>query len=175
VEKSLESGRKNELNNARKNSQSGSNNGSENSDDKVETAKNLGQVFTPWGLFSLLKHVDLLKDLPFMAALFAGILKDVLDLVVVGDIPGVGIIFTIFIGMMFYLTGTSSKSSDAKNTIKRVISLLTAMIGEDIPLLAVLPLETAVVIINYMWTLSDRKIEHEREQRESKEHSGYEN
>lgn len=136
-----------------------------------ELAKDAAKLATPMGAFSLLKQIDFLGDIPYAAALGAAILKDLLDLVFIGSLPGIGTVITIccsiFITMMFFLAGVNdntakkarrlAKSKTFQKTVIRMLAVITGTIIEFVPGIDFFPVESAIVAIVYTWTLMDRK------------------
>lgn len=127
----------------------------------LNNAKNMAAVATPAGAFSLLKQINLLSDMPYVAAIGAAILKDLLDLVFIGSLPGVGTAITIccsiFIFMMMILVGGRGKKGVASGIAKRAGVLLGGTLVEFMPGIDFFPVETATVLIIYVMTLSERK------------------
>lgn len=120
---------------------------------------------------SLLGQVHFLGDMPYVAALGAAMLKDLLDLVFVGSLPGMGTVITIicsiFIGMMIFLAGINdktkrkarrlAKSKAFQKTVVRILALILGTVIEFVPGVDFFPVESAIVVIIYVWTLRDRR------------------
>ncbi len=143
------------LNNARQ-----KNNVSKSLNDAKELAKNA----TPMGAISLLGHIHFLGDMPYVAALGAAILKDILDLVFVGSLPGLGTVITIlcsvFIAMMMMLVGSGGKRKAVSGMLKKFGTLLAGTLAEGvIPGINFLPMESIMVASVYVMTLTERKNE----------------
>lgn len=133
--------------------------GSDNAKNPTDSAKNLAKSATPMGFFSLLKQVNLLRDMPFFCAFGFAILKDLLDLVFAPTVI-LSILFSIlcsiFIFMMLMLAGSSGKRKGAKGFIKKAITLAGGGIADSIPGIDFLPIETVTVGIIYFMALSER-------------------
>jgi len=128
------------------------------SDNPIDTAKNLSKVATPMGVFSLLKHVNLLKDMPFVCAGGFALLKDFLDLIF-NETVILGILFSvlcsIFIFMMLLLAGSNGKRKAASGFMKGIV-LVGGGVIDSLPGLGFAPIETMTVAIIYMLVLADR-------------------
>lgn len=132
----------------------------------IKTAKNLAETATPVGAASLLKQINLLTDMPYVAAFGAALLKDLLDLVLAETII-LPIIFSmmcgIFILMMLQLAGSDSGKTKrarrfAKSPMgKRILAIIAGTIAEMIPGLDFVPIESALVVFIYVLALIDRK------------------
>lgn len=136
----------------------------------ASAAKNIAEVATPMGAFSLLGQINFIGDMPYVAALGAAMFKDLLDLTFLGSLPGVGTVLTIccsiFIGMMLYLSEVDGKT---KKKARRIVKIIKSRTGKKIAIIiggtileSVLginffPVESAIVIVIYALTLLDRK------------------
>ncbi len=127
----------------------------------ANTARNLASAATPTGALSLLKQIDFLGDIPYAAALGAAILKDLLDLVFIGSLPGLGTVITalcsIFIFMMMILVGAGGKKKAVNGLLKRSGLLMVGTIVEFVPGVDFFPAETVTVAAIYVLTLLERK------------------
>jgi hypothetical protein len=135
---------------------------SERHQKNAETAnavKNLAQTVTPMGVFSLMKQASLLKDIPFVCAFGAAILKDISDLVF-NETVILGFLFSIlcsiFIFMMILLAGSGKKGKAASKIVAKTFTLLGGGLADSLPGLGFLPIETLTVLILYMLVLSER-------------------
>lgn len=138
---------------------------------KIEKAKNITNLTTPLGAVSLLGQINFLSDIPYAAALGAAMLKDLVDLAFIGSLPGIGTVITIccsiFIAMMFFLAGISegtikkarrlAKGKAFQKTVIRMLAIITGTTIEFLPGIDFFPVESAIVVIVYTWTLMDRK------------------
>jgi len=124
----------------------------------ANTVKNLAKAVTPMGVFSLLKHANLLKDMPFVCAFGFAILKDILDLVFNETII-LGALFSIFcsifIFMMLLLAGSNGKRKLASGFLKTGL-LIGGGVADSLPGLGFLPIETITVFAIYILVLSER-------------------
>lgn len=113
----------------------------------------------PTGAVSLLKQVDLLGDMPMVAALGAALLKDFSDLVFnVVLIGGLfSILCSIFIFMMMFLAGAGEKRKAARGLMKKGLFLVAGGLADGIPGLGFLPIETLTVGVVYLMILAERK------------------
>lgn len=125
------------------------------------TAKTMAAAATPWGAMALAKKVDFSKDVFFVPAFVAAVLKDVLDFALIGSLPAIGTVITvcisIFIWFMMLLAGASSKGKIVRGMMKRSMVLIGGTMTEFLFGLNFLPLETITVAIIYLMVLSERK------------------
>jgi hypothetical protein len=139
----------------------------------IKTAKDLAKNATPWGVFSLLSGASIFSDWMYGAALFAAIIKDILDLL---DLTGIGYIVVFiaticcsgFIAMMMLLGSMTNGSGRAQQKIIR--SWLVLLGGTTIELIFgidILPIETITVLIVYFMLLAARKAAQEQQKREN--------
>jgi len=130
---------------------------------------------------SRFSKVSLESDWPYMVALIIALLKDVLDIFQFTVIPPIPELFAIVIGMMLLLgsvlgngefSSVKNKTTSAKKQFKIAMKkgarwaekVLTWILGEAVelvPIIDLLPMETAIVVIVYFMTLSDRLPEKE--------------
>lgn len=130
----------------------------------INTAKTLKDIATPLGGVSLAKQINFIGDMPFVAAMGAAMLKDLLDLVT-GPTVILAILFSIlcsiFIFMMLFLVSSSENRKIGKNIAtkygKKMITLLFGAILESVPAIDFLPIQTITVVIIYIVTLMERK------------------
>jgi hypothetical protein len=114
---------------------------------------------------SLAKQIDLFKDYPYIPALFAAILKDILDFTGIGSLPAigtaVGICVSIFIFFMMLLAGSTASRKKSKafmtGPMKRYVALLGGTIVEMLFGLNFFPIQTAILIYSYYLLLKERK------------------
>lgn len=110
---------------------------------------------------SLPRYIEWGNDWPFVAALLAGILKDLLDFIGIGSLPAIGtvvsICISIFIGFMMLLAGSSGKRKMVKGAMKRFMVLIGGTVAELLFGLNFLPIETIMVIAIYIMVLVERK------------------
>jgi hypothetical protein len=126
----------------------------------------LAAAATPWGFFSLILHANIITDWMYGAALFAAMLKDLLDFVGIGSLPAIGTAITfcvsIFIGMMMLLGGFMNNAGGRRQRRQQqaIKSLLVLIGGTSIELLFGLnfmPVESITVLIVYSLMLVERK------------------
>lgn len=126
----------------------------------INKAKDVASLATPVGAFSLLGQIKFLADIPYAAALGAAILKDLLDLVFIGSLPGVGTVITIlcsiFIFMMMLIVGSGDKKKAFSGMFKKVGLIFGGTLVEFLPGLDFLPVETLTVAGIYYLTLTER-------------------
>lgn len=127
----------------------------------INTVQNLAKATKPLGFFSLLTKASIFKDMPFACALGAAILKDGLDLALIGSLPGIGTVITIlcsiFIGMMMLLAGMGGSRKVVRGAFGRIGMLLGGSIAEFIPGINFFPVQSATVFIIYIMTLVGRE------------------
>lgn len=123
-------------------------------------AKTVAETATPIGALSLFKQIDFLGDMPFVAAIGAALLKDLLDSVA-GPTVVLSILFSalcsIFIFMMLLLVGSHGKKKGTNNLLKKIGILGAGGIADSIPGIDFLPIETLTVAVIYFLTLVERK------------------
>ena len=137
--------------------------------------KNLTKSATPRGIISLLGSINFFSDWMYGLALFAAILKDLLDIVEATGIGYILVVVTtfctgIFIAMMMLL-GSFSNNSGGKKQQKIIRSWLVLFGGtiiELIPGIDFVPIETLTVIIIYVLLLSSRKQNKEEYEKNSR-------
>lgn len=126
----------------------------------AKVAKDLASVVTPAGAFSLFKQIDFLADMPYVAALGAAMLKDLLDMVAAETVI-LSVIFsalcTIFIFMMMMLVGSGGKKKVANNLLKKIGILGVGGIADSVPGVDFFPIESITVVAIYVMALVDRK------------------
>jgi hypothetical protein len=129
----------------------------------INDAKNIAEDAITSGPFSYFFQMNFFTDWMFGAAIFAALLKDILDPIeVTGALFVLIFILTIctsiFIGLMMVLGSFATGTGRGKSTvIKRFLTLLGGTIAEFIPGLNFLPIETLTAIWIYLIVLSARK------------------
>jgi hypothetical protein len=126
----------------------------------AKVAKDLASVATPVGALSLLKQINFLGDMPYIAAMGAAMLKDLLDFVAAPTIILSALfsaLCTIFIFMMMLLVGSGGKKKVANNLLKKVAILGTGGIADSIPGIDFFPIESITVVAIYVMVLIERK------------------
>ncbi len=125
-----------------------------NKKNAVNTVKNIASAASLW------KYVDVIGDLPFVAALGGALTKDLLD-IVDSETVILPMLFSalcsIFIFMMLLLAGSSGKKKGASKFIQKGLAILGGGIADSIPGLDFLPIETISVLAVYYMTLVERK------------------
>lgn len=127
--------------------------------------------------FSLAKQVRLFADIPYVIAIGAAILKDVLDYAFIGSLPAIGTVLTllisILIGLMMLLAGSFDTYRVTKRVAKRILLRYMILTGgtlsEFLFGLNFFPIETLCVIIIYLIVLADRARAAKAEQQERRE------
>ena len=126
----------------------------------AKTVKDLAEVATPMGALSLLKQIDLLNDMPYVAAGVAALAKDLIDIATFETVV-LPILFSflcsIFIYMMLMLVGANGKKKQANAIFKKIGYLVGGGIFSAIPGLDIFPFETATVVVLYFMELSERR------------------
>jgi len=126
----------------------------------IKMAKDVAAIATPAGALSMVKQIDFLADIPYVAALGAAILKDIFDLGTFVSIvlPFIfSVLCGIFIFMMMLLVGAAGKRKGASKMLSKIGILGFGTIVDSIPGLDVFPVETATVIAIYVMELIERK------------------
>ena len=89
----------------------------------------------------------------YAPALGVAFFKDILDLTFITSLPVIGFAltacFSLLIFLLLLLTRSNSKLIDSRFLIKFALVLIVASLVESIPILAFLPLETAVILLIY--------------------------
>lgn len=126
----------------------------------LNDAKNIAELATPMGTMSLIKYVDFIGDMPYVAAMGVAMLKDLVDL---GTFETVilpilfSMLCSIFIFMMMLMVGSGGKRKSATAIFKKIGFLLGGGVADAIPGLGFFPIETMTVILIYALTLVERK------------------
>lgn len=121
--------------------------------------KSLNKALTPMGFFSLIKEINILEDLPFMAAIMFAVAKDILDFVFTETVilPMLfSMLCSIFIFMMLLLAGSNGKRKVASGLVKKGLTIIGGGIADAIPGLDFLPIETVTAGAVYFMTLLER-------------------
>ena len=128
--------------------------------ESIKTAKDLAEVASPMGALSLLKQVHFFADMPYVAAMGAALLKDLLDIVTFETIV-LPIVFsalcTIFIFMMMLLAGSGGRKKAANSILKKGALLVGGGVADAIPGIDFFPIETITVMMVYVMELIERK------------------
>ena len=131
----------------------------------IRSAKNLAKSATPWGVASLVSHIQI-SDFTYFFALMAAVLKDILDF---SQFTGAGyalvvvltFLISIFIGFMMILASFSDKDQGSQRINRKIIRswlvLIAGTIIEILPGLSLVPIEAFSVIIIFALALSARK------------------
>jgi hypothetical protein len=116
-------------------------------------------AITPKGVFSAVKQIDLIGDIPFACALGGAILKDLLDFVfaptVVLSILA-SILCSIFIFMMLVIARATEKRKVASRFIMKFFVIIGGSMADSFPGIDFLPIETITVFIIYYLVLHER-------------------
>jgi len=146
----------------------------------IKDAENLAKSATPWGMLSLFFQMKPFSDWMYGLALFAAVLKDLVDLI---EATGIGYIVvviatlccSIFIAMMMLLGNFSNGAGRRQQKIIR--SWLILLGGTTIELLFginFLPVETLTVLIVYALLLAARKQAQTQQKEEGQSEAAYE-
>jgi len=139
---------------------------------KKQDLKALKKLATPWGALGLIFQGKL-SDWMYWAALFAAMLKDFLDWMLLGSLPGVGTVITlgisIFIAAMMLLGSFTTGHGRTQQKIIRSWLVLLAGTTAEMILFGVnfLPIETFAVLIIYGFVLAERKQTQEEKEEEN--------
>ncbi|MDD5397372.1 MAG: hypothetical protein PHW24_04965 [Candidatus Moranbacteria bacterium] len=128
--------------------------------DKLDAVKDLAQTATPMGAVSLLGQIDFIGDMPFVAAMGAALLKDLIDFVAAETVilsALFSVFCTIFIFMMLLLVGANGKKRGASKILNKILTLGAAGVADSIPGIDFLPIESATVAFLYFRELVERK------------------
>ena len=126
----------------------------------AKAAKDLATVANPVGALSLVKQVDFIGDIPYIAAMGAALLKDLLDFVFAETIVlsiVCSVLCSIFIFMMLLLVGANGKKKGANKLFSKIGIIISGGVADSIPGVDFLPIETITVIIVYVMELIERK------------------
>ena len=126
----------------------------------LNEAKNLAKSATPWGAAALFAHASI-GDWMYWLAIFAAILKDILDII---EFTGIGYIIviviticiSIFIGMMMLGSFSTGHGRADQRIIRSWITLLGGTTVEMLFGINILPIETFTVLLVYAFALSAR-------------------
>lgn len=135
---------------------------------ELRDAVNIAKDFSkPFGALSYIKYIRFSVDWLLAVALGAAIIKDILDWVGF-SLPAINeaMNFCVGITIMFalMLMGAERKTGKiVKGQMKKWFTLLGGVVGETFFGLNFLPIETAAVIVCYLFVLQERKQEEEGE------------
>lgn len=131
----------------------------------------------PVSFFSLLGQIDLLKDIPYVAALIASGFDDFLvDWSGLTDVaPGTGSVIStcleIFMGLMFTMASVAEGGDMdriKRQMLRRLGLLLASTTVEIVPVLDILPTEFGVALLIYAFLLAERKRKSDHKKKERK-------
>jgi hypothetical protein len=127
--------------------------------DASKKAQEAAKLATPVGAISLMKKINLFSDMPYVMAMGAALLKDLIDLLA-SETVIFGVLFSvlcsIFIFMMMLLVGSGGKKKQAKGFLKKILTLVAGGVADAVPFLGWIPIETATVAIIYVMVLMER-------------------
>jgi len=123
---------------------------------------------SPWGKaafvakkVSLAKYLNPFIDWLYGIALSAALLKDILDLVAIGSLPGIGTVITLMatitIWAVMIITGSAFKAMKTRRLILRYGVLAVGTLIELVFGLDFVPVETAMVVYIFVSALQDRR------------------
>jgi preprotein translocase subunit YajC len=119
-----------------------------------------GIGMTPGQALALMAYINPFIDWLFGIALILAILKDILDFVGIGSLPGIGTVVTLtvsaIIGAVMFIAGSSAQSKRAKS-YRKLLTLAAGTTVEMVFGVDFLPIETIMVIFIFQWTLEDRQ------------------
>jgi hypothetical protein len=128
--------------------------------ENLKNIRDLGSIATPMGAVSLVKQIDLIADMPYVAAMGAALLKDLLDFVAAETIvlsALFSMLCTIFIFMMLLLVGANGKKKGASKLLSKIGVLGVGGIADSIPGIDFFPIESITVAVLYVMELIERK------------------
>lgn len=110
---------------------------------------------------SLVKYFNPFIDWLYGIALSAALLKDILDLVGIGSLPGIGTVITIMatltIWFVMIITGSAFKAIKKRRLVLRYGVLAAGTLIEMVFGIDFLPVETFMVIYVFVSALKDRQ------------------
>lgn len=110
---------------------------------------------------ALMSYFNPYLDWLYGIALSAALLKDILDLVAIGSLPGIGTVITLMatvtIWAVMIITGSAFKAIKKRRLIMRYGVLAAGTLIEMIFGIDFLPIETAMVIYIFISALEDRR------------------
>jgi hypothetical protein len=121
--------------------------------------ENLQKKKRTLNLFFVLKQASMLKDMPFVCAILASFLKEIIDVVFAPTIVlpiTFSMLNAIFGFMMMQLAKFSEKAKVHSRFMIRVGILIAGSMLDSIPGLGFLPISIATIFIGYMLTLWER-------------------
>lgn len=122
----------------------------------ANAAVSMAKKVSPLGFFLLLKEVNLIKDMPFFAAIIFALLKDLLDIAfsVTVVIPFIfSVLFSIFLVMMIILAGSGGKIKTGK-FIWKGLTIIGGGLTDSLANIAPMAIFTTLII--YLMTLKER-------------------
>jgi hypothetical protein len=131
-----------------------------------DARKNLPKKFKDKARFvakkvSLLNQLNPYLDWLYGIALSAAMLKDILDLVVIGSLPVIGTVITLMatitIWAVMIITGSAFKAFRKRRLIKRYGLLAVGTLVEMVFGIDFLPIETCMVVYIFVSVLQDRR------------------
>ncbi|MDQ1283819.1 MAG: hypothetical protein QG620_167 [Patescibacteria group bacterium] len=144
--------------------------------DVKNNAEAIKKAMTPLGFLSLLFQISIFSDWMYGLAIFAAVLKDIIDFTGLGSLPGIGTVITfcisIFIGFMMLLGSfTNGAGRRHQKIIKSWLILLGGTTIEMLFGLNFLPVETLTVLSVYVLYLAGKKQAREENKRTSAQES----
>lgn len=110
---------------------------------------------------ALTKYLNPFIDWLYGIALSAALLKDILDLVALGSLPGIGTVITLMatitIWAVMIITGNAFHAYKKRRLIIRYGVLIVGTLIEMVFGLDFIPVETAMVVYIYVSVLQDRR------------------
>lgn len=131
----------------------------------ITSTKTLAESATPWGVASLIKYLFLTSPFYYLPALFAALLKDIIDWSIIGSFPAIGTVLTfcasIFIFFMMLLAGSSVKIKVATSIVRRYLILTVGTLIEFLFGINFLPVLTLTILIIWFMAAAEKKQEAE--------------
>jgi hypothetical protein len=110
---------------------------------------------------SLVKYLNPFIDWLYGIALAAALLKDIMDLVGIGSLPGIGTVITLMatitIWAVMIITGSAFKAIKKRRLVMRYGVLVAGTLIEMVFGIDFLPIETFMVIYIFVSALEDRR------------------
>lgn len=136
----------------------------------AQAAKKVKQFFSIW------KYFDPFIDWLYGIALSAALLKDILDLVAIGSLPGIGTVITLMatitIWAVMIITGSAFKAIKKRRLVMRYGVLAAGTLIEILFGLNFVPVETAMVVYIFVSALEDRRDAKEKSDAKAAAQSG---
>ncbi len=130
--------------------------------DTANTVKEIGKAMNPAGFFSLIFKIRPFKDWMFGLAILMSLMKDLIDISIIGALPGIGTVITFCISIFVVFMLLMGRFSDGKkatqnSSLKKILVLIFGTISEMLFGINFLPMATTTAIAIYMMVLLERE------------------